>query len=243
LERVEGPALVTTLQSKLMPPIIAKPIKVQLPFPASWAYKAEGVIDTAARRFVPIGDLLRAPGGFVPTFDRLDIFEPNSGDPAVPTPLPYNKGYRLHLESSRPIGVSYTLYYDRFHDRLPAVVQAPTFSTSSTVLADGRAVGVICTPGFDALALTRVRAGSTRYQWEAFTEPAGTLVHRLPDVPKEVADLYPVLKDYRFDRGVRVRAESYDRLSVFGAVMRTRMLNHDVLWQAKAGYVAKEETY
>lgn len=242
-ERVSGPALVTTLQSSLMPPIIAKPIKVQLPYAASWAYKVDGVIDTSARRFVPVGDLLRAPGGFVPTFDRIDVFEPNSGDPAVPTPLPYNKGYRLRLEGNRPVGVSYKLYYDRFHERLPSVVQAPVFSTSPTVLADGRSVGVICTPGFDVLAVTHTREGVTRYQWESFVQPEGTLLHRLPDVPEEVSTKYPVLKDYRFDRGVKVRAESYDRLSVFGAIMRTRMLNQDVLWQPKAGYIAKEEVY
>jgi len=243
-ERADGPTLITTLQSGLMPPIIAKPIKVKLPFPASWSYKVDGVIDTATRRFVPIGDLLRAPGGFVPTIDRLDVFEPNSGDPQVPTPLPYNKGYRVRLESINGIGSGYKYYTDRFYNRLPAEITSPSFSIAPTVLADTRSVGVICTPGFDVLSITRSRTGATRYSWEAFAVPAnGSLVHRLPNVPEELAALYPVLKAYQFDKGIRVRAESYDRITTFEAAMKARMLHHDVLWQAKAGYVGVEAVY
>jgi hypothetical protein len=244
IERAEGPSLTTTLQASLMPPIIAKPAKIKLPFPASWSYKLDGIIDTAARRFVPIGDLLRAPGGFVPTIDRLDVYEPNSGDPQVPTPLPYNKGYRVRLESINGIGSTYKYYLDNFYDKLPAEVPTPTFSTASTVLADARSAGVICTPGFDALSISRSKAGTTHYNWEAFVAPVnGSLVYRLPDVPAELATRYPVLGGYRFDKGVRVRAESYDRFTAFGQVMRARLRNHDLLWQAKAGYLGREEVY
>jgi hypothetical protein len=243
-ERAEGPTLITTLQSDLMPPIIVKPFKVQLPFPASWSYKVEGIIDTAAKRFVPIGDLLRAPGGFVPTFDNLSIYEPNSGDPQVPTPLPYNKGYRVRLESNAPIGATFKYYLDRFYDKLPAEVPTPTFSLAPTVLNDSRSVGVICTPGFDALAITRVKAGSLNFKWESFVQPVtGPLIHRLPDVPEELGILYPGLKRYQFDRGVRVRAESYDRFTFYQAVIKARLENHDPLWQAKAGYLGREETF
>ncbi len=238
-ENVNGSILNVTLDAGLLLPIMAAPVHLTLPFSAAWQYKVDGVLDTAALKFLALGDLLRAPGGAVPVFGELDIFQPIFND-ADPGPKPYN-GFRLQL-SGEDISVGgYSYFGDSFYENLPTTLPVPAFDLLPTVLADNRLVATQCIGQFDVLAFARTRAGTPNIKWEVYTTPAnGIATYRLPDVPPTLGAQFPSLKNYDFGGQVRARAEQYDRLD-YGAAIRQRLQNNDPLWQAKGGYLGREE--
>lgn len=65
----------------------------------------------------------------------------------------------------------------------------------------------------------------------------------LPDVPEALGKTYPKLKNYDFEKAVRVRAEAYGKLTSCESALRHRLQNNDPFWQAKAGYTGREEVY
>ena len=238
---VSGPAWNTSVTPDLLLPIFVAPTKITFPFTAAWQYKVDGVIDSARLQFVAMGDLLRAPGGPVPVFSSIEIYEPVSNDVFDPMPRPYDYcRVRMNGTDDTPGGYAYSA--DFFYDGIPATLPVPAFDLSPTVLSDNRLVATQCAGDFDALVFSRTRAGTPNITWEVYTPPAtGIVSYRLPDVPAELGSQFPVLKNYDFGGQVRARAESYERLSDYDAIIRLRLLNNDPIWQAKAGYLGREE--
>jgi len=234
---VNTPTLTTTVDASLLLPILAAPTDLTLPFSAAWQYKADGVIDSSALKFLALGDLLRAPGGAIPVFGEVRIFEPISNDaPNNPEPKPYGI-YRLQASGSD----DYTYFSDFFYQKLPTALPEPDFDLAPTILSDNRLVATQCVGDFDALVFARSRAGTPNITWEVYVAPSnGIVMYRLPDVPEELGNQFSSLKNYDFGGQVRARAERYDRLD-YETAIRQRLLNNDPIWQAKAGYLGREE--
>ena len=240
-DNVSGASLDATVDANLMLPIFAMPKKMTLPFTAAWTYNVDGLVDTAAHQFLAMGDLLHAPGGAVPVFGDVDIYEPVSNDVFDPAPKAYN-GFRVRLNGRdlSPGGYTYTL--DRFFADIPATLPLPAFDLQPTFLADNRLVATQCIGQFDALVFSRSHPGTPNITWEVYTAPAaGIATYRLPDVPEALGNRFAPLKNYDFGGQVTARAEYYERLSGYEAVIRQRLLNNDPLWQAKGGYLGREE--
>jgi hypothetical protein len=237
-KNISTPVLTTTLDATLLTTSLAAPTHLMLPFTTAWQYKVDGVIDSNALKFLALGDLLRAPGGAIPVFSDVNIFEPISNDaPNNPEPKPYN-GYRLQASGS---GSDYTYFGDRFYEKLPTSLPLPTFDLLPTILSDNRLVATQCVGDFDALVFARTRAGTPNIDWKVYVVPSGgTVIYRLPDVPEELGNQFPALKNYDFGGQVRARAELYENLNYESAI-RQKLLNNDPIWQARAGYLGREE--
>lgn len=242
LRPISGSTLATEIEVSRMSTILAKPTKIKFPFVAAWKYQVDGVFDSTARRFLPLGDLRRAPGGAEVLFDELQVIEPDAGDPQISIPLPYQL-YRLHANGDGGPN-AYRYYIDRLYSKLPGTAPIPSFDIAPTTLADKRSVAVQCVGNFDLLSLNWSKGGTPNIQWEALVRYANGLVsYRLPDVPDALATAIPALKNHQFDKGVRVRAESYEQFSLFDAIIRQHLQNYDPLWRARAGYMGREEVY
>lgn len=243
IDNVNGPVLVTTLNVNQMTPIFAKSPKVQFPFVSTWRYKVDGIIDSVGKIFLPIGDLLRAPGGFVPTFNQLAVIEPNSGDAQIQVPLPYQL-YRFSAEGPNSSGDNYHYYIDKIYKTLPQLAPVPDFDINPTALADNRSVAVQCVGKFDVLSFNWTSNSALKANWEVLARPGNDIVaYHLPEVPTALSDLYAPLRGYQFSGDVRVRAESYDQYNLFEAIVREKLRNPDPLWQSRAGYLAREEVF
>lgn len=235
-DNVSGPTQGATIDATILPKLFNSPTRyIALPFTSPWQYKVEGIVDTAAGKFMPLGDLLRAPGGAVPVFGELAVFEPEV--------KPY-AGYRLQFhgvaEGSAP---GYAI--DGYFPALPPALPLPGFDIESAAPANTRYAAARCTGDFDVLAFTRTRAGLPGLRWEAFIRPAtggGAVAYRLPDLPDEIAALSFPLKIYDFDPAVNVRAEAYDFLDYEG-VLRNLLHNDDPYWQAKGNFLARERNF
>jgi hypothetical protein len=93
------------------------------------------------------------------------------------------------------------------------------------------------------LSFSRNRTGTPNIQWEVITKPSnGIVLYILPDVPPELGNRYPLLKNYDFNTQVRARAEKYERLNYEQAVQK-QLENADPLWQARGGYLGREENF
>lgn len=221
------------------------PRNIQLPFTAAWKYKVDGVIDMASLQFLPLGDLRRAPGGAEKIISSLDVFEPVANEDFMPIPKPYNS-FRLQMSGTSVGGDGYTYYVDDLYTALPSQLTAPGFDLQPTTLAGNRAIAARCIGDFDLLSFTRSFSGAPlSITWEVVTKPvAGAIVqNRLPDLPKALSDAHFQLDLYPFGNKVRVRAENYSRLNGYDAVLEQRLQNSDPLWQAKGGYIGREELY
>jgi hypothetical protein len=239
-ENVTGSTFQTTVDVNLMLPIFAAPATLTFPFPAPWQYNLDGVVDTAALRFVPLGDQLRAPGGAIPVFNQTRIFQPVSNDVFNPEPKPY-KGFRFRATGSDASPGGYTYFCDFFSDSVPKQLPQPAFDLLPTVLSDNRLVATQCAGSFDVLVFARSRSGTPNINWEVYIPPVnGIVMYRLPDVPPALGDRFPVLKNYDFGGAVKARAERYEQLNYPEAVHR-KLSNTDPLWQAKGGYTGREE--
>jgi hypothetical protein len=229
----------------VFPKMIASPSRLGFPFGSTWNYKIEGIIDTAKNRYFPMGDLYRAPGGLVPVINYVDVFEPETDDVFFPPPPRPYKGFRVYAYGTDGSAGGYDYYIDRLYDSLPPTLPQPNWDIQPAVPLDGRLVGARCLNEFDALVLSKTRAGSLNYRWNVHL-PAntnGTVEYRLPDVPTDFSTQYTKLRFYDFDAGMSARAERYDRYSDFAAIQRKRMKNDDTYWQAKAGFMAREERF
>lgn len=237
---VNGSSLTTTIDANLLLPIFAAPANLAFPFTAAWQYNVDGLVDTAALKFLAMGDLLRAPGGPIPVFSEVDVFEPVSNDVFNPGPKPYN-GFRVRVNGSDASAGGYTYFSDFFYTDIPASLPVPAFDLAPTLLADNRLVATQCAGNFDVLVFARTRTGTPNITWEVYTAPSNGIVsYRLPDVPEVLGNSFPALKNYDFGGQVRARAEFYERLD-YEAVIRQKLLNADPLWQAKGGYLGREE--
>jgi len=221
---------------------LSPPLPMELPFVTTWDYKLNGVVDTSELKFFPLSEHLRAPGGAVPVYNSVQVFEPVNNDLFQPN-RPYIDLFRL--QTNGPLGTAngYNYLSDNFYPAVPATLPEPTFDLEATTAANNRVVAVRCVGNFDLLAFSRTRTGTPNINWEVITKPAnGIVLYILPDVPKELGDRYPSLKNYDFNTQVRARAENYDRLN-YDQVVRKRLENADPLWQARGGYLGREESF
>lgn len=234
---VSGPTQAAMIDATILPKLFNSPTKtIGLPFTAPWQYKIEGLVDTANLEFMPLGDLLRAPGGAVPVFSQLAVFEPET--------KPYS-GYRLQFAGPVSGSAGYGYALDRYYPTLPAALPEPAFDVQAAQPPNNRAAAALCTGDFDVLAFVRTRAGLPNLRWEVLLQPnlGGAKSYRLPDLPGEVADLSFALKTYDFGNTVQIRADAYDHLSSFEAVLDRRLSNQDPYWQTKGGYLARERNF
>ena len=233
-DQVGGEALSATADVQLLPVMTAAPKNITMPFTAAWQYKIEGVVDTASRQLLALGDLLRTPGGAVPVFGDLNVYEPNA--------QAYHNGYRISVKGSSDVPGGYTYVSDAFYAAIPGSLPLPSFDIEPTTASSERFIAVRCVGAFDLLALARSRTGNPNINWEVLTRPTtnGIVTYRLPDVPAELGDRFPALQRYDFSAGVRARAEQYERLDYEGVIYHL-LRNDDPLWQAKAGYLGREE--
>ena len=237
--------ILNNIDVNLMTISLVPPTTVVLPFTAPWKYKVDGVVDTATLQFLPLGDLRRAPGGAEQVISALDVFEPVANVDFMPEPKPYSS-FRLQVNGSSDASDGYTFYSDNFYPELPDQLAAPGFDLEPTVLSDNRNVAVRCAGDFDLLSFTRNYASAPlNITWEVLAKPTNgaIIVNRLPDVPEALGIAYPPLARYQFGDIVRTRAENYQRLQNYEAVVRQRLQNSDPLWQAKGGYTGREELY
>ncbi|MCK6691425.1 MAG: hypothetical protein L6Q97_04915 [Thermoanaerobaculia bacterium] len=232
------PTVNATLDAATLPKLASTPASVGLPFFAPWSCRIDRVIDAGQQQFLAIGGNIPIPGGPVPIFDQLDVFEP---------PNPSTGTYRLRLNGTDVEPGSYTYLCDRLVSPLPASIPAPAFDIQPTTVTGPRVIAVKCTGAFDLLSLIRTQSGSTNFRWEVLTAPAGNngiVTYRLPDVPKDLSIRFPRLKSYDyFGPSVRVRAENYDQFNDYPAALAPRLLLNDPLWQMKAGYVGRERVF
>ncbi|MBL7826204.1 MAG: hypothetical protein JNJ57_06195 [Saprospiraceae bacterium] len=231
-----------TLDVNLLTSILATPIRINFPFAAEWQYQADGIVDTAKLQFFPLSRQLLPPGSFIPDIAFTEIFEPVNNEQFEPN-RPYS-GFRLKTKGVGLGPDAYTYLSDNFYNTLPSDLPVPNFDLYPTVLSDNRLIAVDCAGEFDVLAFSRSRAGTLNINWEVLTKPSlGIVSYRLPDVPKTLGDLYLPLKTYDFGGVVRARAESYQKQLSFEDIIRNHLNASDVLWQAKAGYLGREETF
>lgn len=218
------------------------PRNLGFPFVSTWLYKLDGVVDTAKYQFFPLGDYLRAPGGSVPVFNSVKVFEPVNNDVFEPN-RPYIDLFRLQTVGPAGSADGYAYLSDNFYATVPGVLPEPSFDLQATTLANNRAVAVTCIGDFDLLAFARTRTGTPNIEWEVNTKPAnGIVLYILPEVPEALGAQYPQLKNYDFNTQVRARAEKYERLN-YEQIVQKKLENADPLWQARGGYLGREEHF
>lgn len=243
---VNGPSIeANMLDANLFLPIFSPSIKLNFPFYSEWKFKVDGVVDTAKLEFFPLSPQLLVPGSATPATASIDIFEPVNNDQFDPN-RPY-KGFRIQANGTENTSDGYTYICDQFFDAVPSSLPIPDFDLLPTILSDKRLIAVQCVGDFDLLAFSRSRDGEYEHfkiKWEVFTRPVNGIVsYRLPDVPSDLGNLYPHLKNYAFNSGVKARAESYEKALSFEELVSLHLLSQDVIWQAKAGYLAKEREF
>ncbi len=217
-------------------------LPITFPFTSTWQYKLDGVVDTSRLEFFPLSEHIRAPGGAVPVYNSVKIFEPVNNDAAGPD-RPYIDLFRLQTNGPSGTADGYTYLSDNFYEGVPSSIPEPAFDLAATTLSNNRAVAVTCIGNFDLLAFSRTRNGTPHINWEVVTKPAnGIVLYILPDVPPALGALYPALKNYDFNTQVRARAEKYERLN-YEDIVRKKLENLDPLWQARGGYLGREESF
>lgn len=235
------------LNTNIFTTILAPPISLNFPFVAPWDFKVDGVVDTSKLEFFPLSQPIIPPGSFVPNIDHANIFEPVNNDQFDPN-RPY-QGFRLRARGAEPSVDGYTYIIDHFYDAIPATLPTPGFDLQPTILADNRLIAVQCSGDFDLLSFSRSYAGpghdgALYLTWEVLTKPVhGIASYRLPDVPDELGSLYGPLKNYAFSGKVHARAEAYDASLTYDQIIRKLLSASDPIWQAKAGYLGREEEF
>lgn len=242
-DQVNSPIVnANTLDINLLTLILAPPLKVSFPFVAEWQYQVDGLIDTSKRTFFPLSRQFLPPGSFIPDIDVAEIIEPVNNELFEPN-RPY-EGFRMQVKGTEEELGGYTYLSDGFYNALPSNLPVPDFDLAPTILADNRLIAVECSGDFDLLAFSRSRTGSLNLNWEVLIKPrTGIVDYRLPDVPTPLGDLYKPLKNYDLGGVVRARAESYNKQLSFEEILQNHLNASDVLWQAKAGYLGREEAY
>lgn len=239
-ENVGSEDIQATIDATLLPTILAHPKEIALPFVAPWTYNIEGVVNLDGLKFFPLGDLRRAPGGAVPIFNNLTVFEPITNDVFNPGGTPYSN-FRVQMSGTNAPPNAYFYALDRIYTDLPTEMPIPTFDVASAPSANSRFSAASATGEFDVLSITRSYSGTPHLDWEVLVAPItnGIVSYRLPDLPAELANLSTQLKQYNFDGSAKVKGELYDQFQGYAPAISQQLRNDDPIWKAKAGYLAK----
>ena len=198
---------------------------------ANWNYDIQAITDLDKLRFLPIGDIYRAPGGAMPLLDNTLIYEPPSADLT-------KEGYRLHISGKN---AEYLYHIDRFYDTLPPSLPDIPFSLEQGNVLDERTASVRCVNNFDVLVFENsYTAPKLQLKWDAWVMPniGGQRTYKLPDLPDFVAQTFPLLSTYPYtQRGAR--ADTYDQIPTYRTVVEKVMKNEDPVWRARARYLSK----
>ncbi len=220
-------------------PIEAHETPIPLPFDAPWKYRIEGLIDVANRKFLPLGDLERAPGGAQKVFDTLLVFEPIPFDPVAPPSVAYSQ-YRLAV-AGQNAGEGYFL--DDIFQKLPTKLPVATFDINPAgAVSDGQNASANCFGDFDAFVFSRKKSNpNSTLTWETWQAPQTSLSFKLPEVPDDFGKIFPDLKNYNFDGKPRGRAEGYRNLASFDEVLTQLFDENNPFWKAQAGFLGRDE--
>ena len=236
LENINSPTHTVILDAGALPQLNGPSAAIGLPLFTSWAYNLDRIINADQKQFLQIGAPLPIPGGATPVFDQINVFEP----PNLPS-----AGYRLRVSGIDLTPNSYGYACDLFFNNLPNQLPAADFDFQLSAPVNNRETSLTCTGFMQLLALRRTQVGFPKLSWEVLLAPAnsGELSYRLPDVPADLANTFPGLKNYDFGSRLEVRAESYQNLNAYPEVISRRMKQDDPLWQMKAGYVARVRVF
>jgi hypothetical protein len=214
------------IDPNLMSTMTKLPHQINLPFDSKWKHYIEGIFDIDDQRVMPLADVLDVPDDNIPTNNYLRLYQPDDL---------FVSGYRLKLNGVKEGSKSYAYGIDRYYSILPNSIELPDFNIEPTLVNDQNRIGIRCVGNFDALVVTRSIAGATKITWSVYIPPVqdGDISNELPQVPKELASLYPKLANKQFDSGTSVRAERYKLLFGFEDVQLTIFDNTDVFWQPK----------
>jgi hypothetical protein len=236
-DNIDTDEITASIDATLLPVIFATPKKIQLPYTTAWKYNLEGVMDLNKPQLYPLGDFLRAPGGQIPVYNEITAYEPIMNDIFNPEPKPYT-GFRLQLNGvgSSPTGFYYQC--DRVFSEIPSNISLPDFDAAVLSISNDRYAAVTCSGDFDVLTL---QFSKGNVQWEVYLRPntSSTVTYRLPELPAHLSNLTNTLKQYSFGKSILARAESFEQLVGYSAVIDRYMKNDDPLWRAKADYTAK----
>ncbi|MBK8557507.1 MAG: hypothetical protein IPL65_17930 [Lewinellaceae bacterium] len=224
--------LVATLNTAQLPVLNTPVHTIQFPFLSNWTYKVDQMLDPSGLQLLPLGETIRVPGGLLPTWDKLGI----QGVPDFPS-----NGYRILAHGAQSAGSPYTYYTDAIYPELPDALPIPDFDLGQNGSNSNRIASIQCSGVFGVLRFLRSNTGQPSIHWEATVQPkTGPVTLTLPDVPTELAALFPDLANYNFGPSISVRGESYSRSNAYEEALLPMLLNNDPLWQAKAGYVGRE---
>jgi hypothetical protein len=232
--------LQATVDATLLPVSLAHPTDVAFPFVAAWQYQLDGIVNLDSLHFYPLGDRIHAPGGIIPVFGDVEVFEPIINDVFNPGGKPYHN-FRIRASGAGSPPEGYFYESDRIYPDIPATLPLPAFDALQSSLSTNRFSAALTSGDMDLLSFTRSINANPAINWEILVEPAssGTTTYRLPELPKALSALSSRLSSFDFQAKPQLRAESYDTYKDYLSVVRQRLLNNDPLWQAKAGYVAK----
>jgi hypothetical protein len=236
-DNIGGASVSVTIDPNLLPVMDGPARSVEFPFLAPWRYNVYGVLDLTQRKLVPIGDLNRAPGGAVPVLGELSVFQPLNQTYAA---------YRLTASGHNEGAEGYAYYSDNiWNSSLPERLPTADFDITPTIVSDNRIVAFSTYGEVDVVRVIRQSISRPNIIWTAWVAPDNgfNVVHRLPNIPAELARVLPALARYDFGNLVRVRAERYDRLEGIEAVLRQEFAADDPLWVPKAGLLSKEKTF
>jgi hypothetical protein len=214
------------IDPNLMSPMTKVPHQLNLPFESRWKYHIDGIINIDNQKLMPLVNILDEQDNNVPVADYLRVYQPDD--------LALN-GYRLSLQGIKQGPNGYTYGLDRYYSILPNSIEMPDFNIEPTLVNDFNRIGIRCVGNFDALVITRTISGATKITWSVYVPPVldGDISNELPQIPKELASLYPKLANKQFDSGTAVRAERYKLLFGFEDVQFSIFDNTDVFWQPK----------
>lgn len=224
------------IDPNLMQTMTKLPHQINLPFASKWRYHIDGIIDVDNVKLMPLVNILEEQDSKIPNTNQLRIYQPDN--------LALN-GYRLCLNGVKDVSKNYTFGIDRYYSILPNSIELPDFNIESTLVNDRNRINIRCIGNFDALVVTRTISGTTKINWSVYIPPVqdGDISNELPQVPKEMASLYPKLANKQFDNGTSVRAERYKLLFGFEDVQLTIFDNSDALWQPKNELTTIEKTF
>lgn len=236
LENINSPTHNVVVDAGTLPQISGPALSVGLPLLTNWDYQLDGIINAEQRHFLALGPALPIPGSAVPIFDQINTFEP------------FNtlfSGYRLRATGFDSAPGSYGYACDLFFNDLPDFLPAPVFDIQLATPTDNRQASFTCNGFMQLLALKRYLVNMPKLSWEVLLAPpnTGQMSYRLPEVPQELAELFPGLENYDFGDQLEIRAESYLALNAYPEVIARRMQQDDPLWQMKAGYVARKRVF
>ena len=236
VDNVQSDTVSLDLQASTMPVLSSTPKRMNFPFLDDWDYNVDAVINLSTPELLPLGGLLRQPGGLQPNLSFVDLWD-------IPGNIPSQYRIRALGTAPGPNGAVYereALYSD-----IPQQLEEPLFEIQLAGPVQNDQVEVSSSGVYATIHFIRNfdRQGM-HIEWE-FVQQAetGNIQNRLPQLPTELSTLFPELGQYQFGNLVRVKGTFFDQNNVYDAALAPQFLNQDPLWRAKAGLLSWEQVF